>query len=311
MVNIDIVSGFLGAGKTTFIQTMLKHYMDKGQRTVYVVNEFGQQGIDGLLMENEQCAVYELTNGCICCSLRTEFVEVLKDIIEKVKPDRIVFEPSGVFVFSDFFAFLKGDAFKDRCKVDHCICIVDAVTFPKLYRGASYFMENQIRNAGLVILSKVQMPGAAVEETLCDIKNINPQIGIVNMPWDAFSTQVLDDILDVTPYQPAELTLSGRRRLGSCVGKAYTAKKNIHTAYETLSMEVAPFEDMDVLQAFVGEIVGGSYGDVIRGKGFANLPEGTFLVNIVANTVDITPYAYTMDGVFTLIGTGLNPRNTT
>ncbi len=303
MIKIDIISGFLGAGKTTFIKMMLKHYMNKGEKCVYVVNEFGQQGIDGILMENENCSVYELANGCICCSLRTDFVVVLKDIVEQIKPDRIIFEPSGVFVFADFFSFLNQQTFAGKCEIGHRISIVDAVTFPKIYRSASYFIQNQTRNSSLVILSKTQMENANTEETICDIKNINPNIAVVNVNWDELNDEAFEEILKPVPFVPVKINL--RDSDNKVIRKITGAKKERHAKYETLSFDADKFNCFDDAEDFTKSIINKKYGDVIRGKGFVNIAGDTYLINIVGDTYDITQHKYDEESLFTIIGTEL------
>lgn len=310
MVKLDIVSGFLGAGKTTLIQILLKHFMDKGQKTVYVVNEFGQAGIDGTLMQGKDFDVFELANGCICCTLKNEFVLVLKDIVEKIKPDRIIFEPSGIFVFSEFFSFMENDFFRGACEIEHCISVVDTVTFPKVFRTASYFIENQTRHSNLVILSKTQMEKAAVDETICDIRNISQDVPIVNIPWSDFTPEMLDEIMEVRPLPRATKAEFTLKRNAPSIKSAVAVKKSKHSNYETISFDVEPFETEEAMKEFVNKITEKTFGDVLRGKGFVQVGDDTYLVNVVDTESEITKHKYSADPRFTIIGTNLSLQDT-
>ena len=307
MVNLDIVSGFLGSGKTTFIQQLLKHFMDKGEKTVYVVNEFGEVGVDSLIMKNEGCEVFELANGCICCTLKADFALILKDLLDNVNPDRIVFEPSGVFVFADFFSFLRGDWIRERCHVSHVVTIVDAVTFSEAYSSMSHIMEDQIRNAGTVIVSKTQLPNARTEETVCDVRNISQNVNIISMDWNSFTPELLDKALEAWPVREHKHNVDLSDECCCTSAKSVVLNKAAeHMEFETASLKLEPFGTYDELVAFTRKIREGRFGGVLRGKGFMRHGGETYLVNIVGGECDIVPYTNNPGSSFTIIGTGLS-----
>ena len=129
MVQIDMISGFLGAGKTTFANRILDYYAKKGFHPVYIVNEFGETRLDADIMEKEGFTSVEIRGGCVCCTLKGDIEIAITKVIEQYHPTHIVFEPSGVFVFNNFFEVLNSDMLRNKCEIGNVITIVDSVNF--------------------------------------------------------------------------------------------------------------------------------------------------------------------------------------
>ena len=200
MTKIDIVSGFLGAGKTTFIQKMLKDVLNK-EKVVLIENEFGEIGIDGGFLKEAGIEIKEMNSGCICCSLVGDFGTALKDVIATYKPERILIEPSGVGKLSDVIKAvadieLENDEMKD-VKLNCAVAVVD-VTKAKMYiKNFGEFFINQVESAGTIILSRTQN---VTEEKLLEVVNLlkehNPKATVITTPWDQISGELILDTME-------------------------------------------------------------------------------------------------------------------
>ena len=177
MTKIDVVSGFLGAGKTTLIKKLLKEALD-GSKTVLIENEFGEIGIDGGFLKEAGIEIKEMNSGCICCSLVGDFGTALKDVIDRFHPDRIVIEASGVGKLSDVVAAVKRVEDTEICGT---VTVIDASKCKVYLKNFAEFYENQIKYAGTIILSRTgdikQVSALAMQG---DIKNINLLIGDIS-----------------------------------------------------------------------------------------------------------------------------------
>ena len=186
MTKIDIISGFLGAGKTTLIKKLLQDAL-KGQQVVLIENEFGEIGIDGGFLKDAGIEIKEMNSGCICCSLVGDFGTALTDVIEKYHPDRIIIEPSGVGKLSDVVQAVKKIHLQTDSKVElNCATTVVDVTKCKMYlRNFGEFFKNQVEAANTIILSRTDLPKATtekVEEAIVLIKEINQDATIITTP---------------------------------------------------------------------------------------------------------------------------------
>ena len=156
MTKIDIISGFLGAGKTTFIQKLLSDAL-KGENVVLIENEFGEIGVDSGFLKNAGIEIREMNQGCICCSLVVDFETSLKEVIEQYHPDRILIEPSGVGKLSDILSAVKSVSENLDVQLDGAVTVVDA-TKAKLYnKNFGEFFDDQIRFATSVVLSRMDI----------------------------------------------------------------------------------------------------------------------------------------------------------
>ncbi len=193
MVYLDIISGFLGSGKTTFANTLLDFYIKVGEKPVYIVNEYGEAGLDAEIMRTEGFRAVELTNGCICCTLKGEMVRAIGEIIEQFSPTRIVFEPSGIFMFDSFFDILEKKGLQGKCAIGNIVTVIDGVNYRPARLVFGNFIYNQIQSAPVLFLSKMDKLGedADLTELLCDVKNINPNAVIVNQKYDELTTELL------------------------------------------------------------------------------------------------------------------------
>ena len=195
MTQIDIISGFLGAGKTTFIQKLLQEAL-KGENVVLIENEFGEIGIDSGFLKNSGIEIREMNQGCICCSLVGDFESSLKEVIEQYHPDRILIEPSGVGKLSDILSAVKTVSENLDVKLDGAVTVVDA-TKAKLYnKNFGEFFDDQIRFATTVVLSRTDTAKEEkVEEAVAIVRKVNPKANLITTPIQELSGGKLLEII--------------------------------------------------------------------------------------------------------------------
>ena len=194
MTKIDIISGFLGAGKTTFIKKMIEEVF-QGQKIVLIENEFGEVGIDGGFLKDAGIEITEMNSGCICCSLVGDFDKNLKEVLEKFHPDRIMIEPSGVGKLSDVMKSVI-DLEKERdVKLNALVTVVNAAKATKQMKAFGEFFNNQIEFATTIVLSRTQnVTQEKLELCVRQIQALNEKAAVITTPWDEISG---DDILKV------------------------------------------------------------------------------------------------------------------
>ena len=185
MTNIDIFSGFLGAGKTTLIKKLIKESF-AGQKVVLIENEFGEIGIDGGFLKESGVQISEMSSGCICCSLVGDFNKALKDVHQQFAPDRILIEPSGVGKLSDVIVAVENTV-KDvpDMKLNSFVTVADATKVKVYMKNFGEFYNNQIESAGTIILSRTQkLTQEKLEAAVALLREKNPNAAILTTPWD-------------------------------------------------------------------------------------------------------------------------------
>ena len=185
MTKIDIISGFLGAGKTTLIKKLLAEAY-QGEKLVLIENEFGEISIDGGFLKDSGVQVSEMSSGCICCSLVGDFNKALKEVHEKYQPDRILIEPSGVGKLSDVIVAVENTV-KDvpDMKLNSFVTVADAGKVKVYMKNFGEFYNNQIESAGTVILSRTQkLSQEKLEAAAALLREKNPTAAIITTPWD-------------------------------------------------------------------------------------------------------------------------------
>ena len=184
MTKIDIISGFLGAGKTTFIKKMLEEVF-QGEKVVLIENEFGEVGIDGGFLKDSGIEITEMNSGCICCSLVGVFGRNLREVLERFAPDRILIEPSGVGKLSDVMKSVKDVENEQDVKLNGLITVVNTLKATKQMRAFGEFFNNQIEYATTIVLSRTQKATPEQLETVVKaIREKNDRAAIITTPWD-------------------------------------------------------------------------------------------------------------------------------
>ena len=193
---VDIVSGFLGAGKTTFIKKLIGEAI-QGEQTVLIENEFGEIGIDGGFLKDSGIEIKEMNSGCICCSLAGDFATSLKEILTKFKPDRIIIEPSGVGKLSDVMKAVAD--VEEELEVEHncAVTVVDVKKCKMYMKNFGEFFNNQIQFAGTIILSRADIADQKkIDEAVALIRNVNPTATIITTPITELTGEKLLEVLE-------------------------------------------------------------------------------------------------------------------
>lgn len=259
MIKIDVVSGFLGAGKTTLIKKLLKAY--EHEKVVLIENEFGEIGIDGDLIEREGFEVFEISSGCICCIMQKDFIGMLSRVIEEFKPERIIIEPTGISILSDIIEILNKPSFKETCSIHSLVTVIDSMNYLAQCEVFGEFFEDQIAHASSLVLSKSQFVSEEkVKEIIGSLRQLNETAPIVTASWESMSLE------DVKALLVGDLAIE--------------FKELIHPAhrpcreneFDTFAIETSAKYTVESLEEILNELKNPIYGKILRGKGFLKGP---------------------------------------
>lgn len=196
MTKIDIISGFLGAGKTTFIKKLIQEAI-AGEQVVLIENEFGEIGIDGGFLQDSGIEIREMNSGCICCSLVGDFGRSLSEVLSKYQPDRVIIEPSGVGKLSDVLKAVCDVAGEIPVVLNGSVTVVDAMKCKMYMKNFGEFFNNQIENAGTIVLSRTDVADdEKVAQCVALIREKNPKAAIVTTPCEQLTGAQLLAIIE-------------------------------------------------------------------------------------------------------------------
>ena len=196
MVKIDIISGFLGAGKTTLIKKLLKEAFE-GEQVVLIENEFGETGIDGGFLKDAGIEIREMNSGCICCSLVGDFGASLKEVVEKYHPDRILIEPSGVGKLSDVIKAVQGVEEDVDIQLNSYTTVVDAKKCKMYMRNFGEFFDNQVQYAGAIIMSRTDIVDEKkAMESMELLRSINEKAAIITTPIEKLDGKKILEVME-------------------------------------------------------------------------------------------------------------------
>lgn len=260
-MDIQIVTGFLGAGKTTF----LNHYLPSlPGKTVVIENEFGDVGIDGSLIPTE-VPVHEIYAGCICCSLAIDFRKGIKEIAEEYEPDHIVIEPSGVGRLSDIIkaCIIAREREKIDLEITKLIAIIDAESYEDYAEGFGAFYLDQIEQARLLLLSNLDgVDESGKKQVMEELKKVNPEAVIYDGDWRMLeSKEILDMVSAISDYEEKEHIVET---------PALPADK----VFSSITIEYEANLSEEEFQKRLEELHQKTYGYVLRAKGIITLSEG-------------------------------------
>lgn len=279
MVNIDLITGFLGAGKTTFIRKYGEYLRNKAITFAVIENEYGSKGIDSRILEAYGIATDELYGGCICCTLKVGFHDMILDLSEHY--DRIIVEPSGVYDISQFFSVMNSPELKDKCNIGNIICIVDPDTIDVLDDLSLSMLSNQIKGSGCVIFSMYD--NADISDIRDFKERLEARLGITGINIIPYMN--LDDIFKCS-YQKSDIE---PERMHSDIYLSTLIKPDVCTADE-------------MKQRLEKLLLTSAAGNIYRIKGVWN----TYLINASRRNIDISPFKGS-EGL-NIIGTDLNRK---
>ena len=217
MTEVDIISGFLGAGKTTFMKKLVAEAF-QDEKVVIVENEFGEIGIDSGFLKDTGIQVSEINGGCVCCTLVGDFTKNLHEVIKTYHPDRILVEPSGVAKLSDIEVSVLDVGKTEDIKIGALVTIVNALKAKKQMKAFGEFFKDQIEHATAVVLSRTQkMDQDKLEDVVKEIKALNDKAVVITTPWDDLSgKQILDAIMGKDNLEVFELATKHHEEEEAC-----------------------------------------------------------------------------------------------
>lgn len=345
MTKIDIISGFLGAGKTTFIKKLLEEAI-VGEQVVLIENEFGEIGIDGGFLKDAGIEIREMNSGCICCSLVGDFGKALAEVLNKYKPDRVIIEPSGVGKLSDVIKAVRDASAEADVILNSAITIVDAAKCKMYMKNFGEFFNNQIEFAGTIVLSRTDVADKSkVEKDVELIRSHNKTATIITTPCSQLSGSQLLEIIEKPAAMEEELLNEVKAHHGhehgehcgcghghdhghehgehcSCghdhdhghehgehCGCGHDHDHHADEVFASWGLETVHAYTKEELDIILDELANGNdYGDVLRAKGMipSENPEEWYYFDLVPDEYEIRMGSPDYTGKVCVIGARLN-----
>lgn len=298
---IYIVSGFLGVGKTTLIQKMLKEAF-QGEKVVLIENDFGEISVDAALLKSGGVEVKEISAGCICCSLSGDFVKALKDLLLRFHPDKIIIEPSGVGKLSDVMKACADPRIVLHAQVRGKITVVDVKRCPMHLDNFGEFFEDQIRNADVVVFSRTESFPAKIGDGEKIIKRLNPQGRVLTKPWAQIDTAEL--LNHLSQHRPAGRRCQDHGSDRSCPEER-GHNSRAEDVFDTVTIRTKQVFDTEELKAKVVKMEDSAKGTILRAKGIVRGPKGYLNLQYLPGDIRITGCQARGD-MLCIIGRNLN-----
>ena len=291
MTKVDIISGFLGAGKTTLISKLLKEALPDEQ-VVLIENEFGEIGIDGGFLKDSGVEIREMNSGCICCSLVGDFGTSLKEVVDKYHPDRIIIEPSGVGKLSDVIKAVKDLHIENEIRLNSASTVADASKVKMYMKNFGEFFNNQIEHAGTIILSRTQnVSEDKLKKAIEMIRSLNADAHIITTPWDSLDgKQILAAMENVTNLDDDEEHEHHHHdHDGECCHHDHDHEHEHHhhdheghhhadDVFTSWGEETPNKYDKEALDAILKKLANtNEYGSILRAKGMLPANDGTWM----------------------------------
>ena len=319
MIKIDIFSGFLGAGKTTLIQKLLREAY-QGEKVVLIENEFGEVGIDGGFLKDAGIEINELSSGCICCSLVGDFGKALREVADRFHPERILIEPSGVGKLDDVIAAVRAAQLPDA-EIGACITVADATKVKIYARNFGEFYKNQIENAGVIVLSRTAgMRADKLEKAVAMLRAENEHAPMITTPWDQLDGQQIlkagENTVDAVmaalqgeyEHEHHDHEHDHEHEHGEhCSCGCHDHGHHADEVFVSLGFETAKKYTKEGLQAALEALLeSDKYGQVLRAKGIVDGVDGWLFFDYVPGEVNVRPGSADITGRLVFIGSGLN-----
>ena len=348
MTKIDIISGFLGAGKTTFIKRLIGEAIS-GEKVVLIENEFGEIGIDGGFLKDAGIEIREMNSGCICCSLVGDFGKSLSEVLTKYAPDRVIIEPSGVCKLSDVMKAVRDVASEIEVELNSAVTVADAGKVRMYMKNFGEFFNNQIENAGTIVLSRTDIADPKkVQKAVEMIREKNQRAVIVTTPISQLSGSQLLEIIEKKDDMMEDLLKEARDHAhdhghhdhhhehGDECGCGHDHHDHAHhdhdhhhehgegctcgchdhhhhhadEVFASWGRENVTGVGREKLEEILDELAYGTkYGEVLRAKGMIPAPDGTWLhFDLVPEQVEIREGSADYTGKVCVIGADLDEK---
>ena len=299
-MKIDIISGFLGAGKTTLIKKILKEELYK-EKIAIIENEYGEISIDGNLLRNEKIEVKEISSGCICCNIKGDFEESIKEIVNEYSPDRIIVEPSGVAKLSEIISSIKKVNIEGT-KINMIITVLDVNNFDDYLINFGEFYRNQILNAKLIVLSRVEDIGNnRLNSILESIRKINKTASVITTKLDKLKASRIIEVGEST-REKLDIEFKGLKP------RARLRRGILSTEmFDNWGVETSIVFDEKRLNMILNKLSNKKeYGEVLRAKGIIPVKNGKWVqFDYVPNEININDYSSDYIGRICVIGKGI------
>lgn len=313
MTRIDIISGFLGAGKTTLIKQLLTDAL-KGQQVVLIENEFGEIGIDGGFLKDAGIEIREMNSGCICCSLVGDFGQALSEVITKYHPDRIIIEPSGVGKLSDVIKAVADVEKEAGVALNSATTVVDVMKCKMYLRNFGEFFENQVKSAGTIILSRTDTEKATpekIEAAVELLRGLNPEATIITTPVEQLGGKKVLDTMEGAIIRLDEVEDEHHHEHHHHDGECGCGHHHHHHADEVFTSwgkETVKSFDREEMEKILKELSENQdYGIVLRAKGMVSGKDGHWIYfDMVPEEYEIREGAPEYTGRICVIGSKLN-----
>lgn len=292
---VELVTGFLGAGKTTFIQKYLSR-CPQNERTVVIENEFGRAGMDASILEREDVVVRQLTGGCICCGQKVNFHDLLLSLAQKY--NKILIEPSGIYTLEDFYDIMESPAVQQACTIDSILMIVDPMQLMKLDTESEKVIFSQLSGAGRIVVSKVDVEKFSPEETINRLQRILDKYGNHHRRVQDYITFENWETIDFEKLM----------HCGYFRNRINLPKQDHSYLYSNIT--IAPvLGNLSVLQYFLNKALSGDWGEVVRIKGYLALKDGEiYEINCTPKDRLISKVDTAVDKKINLIGRFIDRR---
>lgn len=290
MTKVDIISGFLGAGKTTLIKKLLEERAFPNEKIVLIENEYGEIGIDGAILKNNGIEIKELNSGCICCTIAGDFRKALKEMIKMYHPDRIIIEPSGVGKLSDVLKGCQQYVTDKLIEIKLCMTVIDAMKYKLYMKNFAEFYKDQLVNAKTILLSRTQcMKPEALEFVINDIKQYNKSAPVITTQWEWLSGSEIVKIAEGSEEYCLEKNMMKELQASmKKTGRSYhiselkitgSEQKGHHCAddlFSVWSKETGKVFDHSQLKHILSELEHAD-GLILRAKGFVRTGDNSWI----------------------------------
>lgn len=297
---IYVVSGFLGAGKTTLIKKLLKEEFQK-EKVILIENDFGEISVDAALLRSGNIEVKEMNSGCICCSLSGDFIKALKEVLDRFHPDKVIIEPSGVGKLSDIKKCCLDPRIRSLAKVKLTITVVDVKRCKMYLDNFGEFFEDQIHNADTILLSRTENFPDRVDAARKLVRGLNTRSVILTKPWDEINASeiLLNKYNNGTNEQCG---VCGHDHHGDC-----DHNHPAEDAFDTVTIRTKQIYDTGELKALVSAMERNTKGTVLRAKGIVRSTNGYINLQYLPGDIQVSECS-AAGGMLCIIGRNLNRR---
>lgn len=308
---INVVYGFLGAGKTTFIRYMMENPL-RDEKLVILVNEFGEVGVDGLILYGhgaQVAEVVELPSGCICCTMASDFRRQVLDLHERFAPDRMVVEPTGVATISQIMQILEGEDLRPLYSNLSLIHLLDASEFLSFIKSHRHFMENQIRRSRSVLLNKMdRVKPIMLDLLVSSLKEIHPGVIVYPTSFGRVEASVLEKLLGMPRTRESPAGLGSQPAEAHVPGHEEAHDHGLADEFESFGRRYSDSFSRPCLETFFQGLKTGGYGRVVRAKGVFQTNENWIKLELASGEVLVEPAPTGEYSAVSVIGQEITPE---